>query len=155
MRIARVAAVATATVLTSGGASADALPPTAHPVTSATVVALYSGKTALWKDSDVYFAPDGTAKGVIGKPKVKGVLMGTWAVSGNEMCLYAFRQNEGATFRDCYRYWRDENRRLLTLWSSHSDGTSVDDKDGYYTGEQERLKAGDLVSDKYGAAGGW
>jgi hypothetical protein len=155
LRITRVAPLALAAVLAAGGASGEALPSGAHAVSGATVLGLYSGKTAVWKDSDVYFAPDGTAKGIIGKPKITGVLMGTWAVSGNEMCLYAFRQNEGATFRDCYKYWRDDNKRLFTLWSSHSDGTPVDDKDGYYAGEQDRLKAGDLVSDKYLAAGGW
>jgi hypothetical protein len=155
LRLARVAPLALAAVLAIGGASGEELPAGAHPTSNATVVNLYSGKTAVWKDSDVYFAPDGTAKGVIGKPKITGVLMGTWAVSGNEMCLYAFRQNEGATFRDCYKYWRDDAKRLLALWSSHSDGTPVDDKNGYYTGELDRLKAGDLVSDKYAAAGGW
>lgn len=155
MRLALVAPATLAAVLVAGNASGEALPPRAHPASSATVVGLYSGKTAVWKETDVYFAPDGTAKGIIGKPKITGVLMGTWAVSGNEMCLYAFRQNEGATFRDCYKYWRDDNKRLIALWSSHSDGTPVDDKDGYYPGEQDRLKAGDLVSDKYAAGGGW
>lgn len=154
MRIARVAPVALAAAIASGGASGEALPQGAHPTSSAAVVGFYAGKTAVWKDSDVYFAPDGTAKGVLGKPKITGVLMGTWAVSGNEICLYAFRQNEGATFRDCYKYWRD-GKRLLALWSSRSDGTPVDDKDGYYTGEEDRLKTGDLVSEKYVAAGGW
>jgi hypothetical protein len=154
LKIAGVAPVVLAAVLLCGGALGEPLPQGAKPASSATVVNSYSGRTAVWKDSDVYFAPDGTAKGVLGKPKITGVLMGTWAVSGNEICLYAFRQNEGASFRDCYKYWRD-GKRLVTLWSAHSDGTPVDDKDGYYAGEEERLKPGDLVSDKYAAAGGW
>lgn len=154
MRIAGRVPVAFTVILLAGVAFAEALPPGTTPLSSDAVAKIYSGKTALWKDSDVYFAPDGTAKGVLGKPKTTGATMGTWAVSGNEMCLYAFRQHEGATFRDCYKYWRD-GKRLLTLWSGHSDGTPVDLRDGYYTGEEDKLKPGDLVSARYAAAGGW
>jgi hypothetical protein len=154
LRIAGRTPIAFAAVLSCGAALAEALPKTATPLDSEAVVKIYSGRTALWKDADVYFAPDGTAKGVLGKPKITGVSMGTWAVGGNEICIYAFRRNEGATFRDCYRYWRD-GTRILTLWSSHGDGSAVDEKDGYYAGEEDKMKSGDRVSEKYSAAGGW
>jgi hypothetical protein len=154
LRLAGGAPVICVALLMSGAARGDALPKAAIPLSSDAIVKLYSGKTAIGKDADIYFAPDGTDKGVWGKPKTITAFMGTWSVSGNEICIYAFRKNAPVTLRDCYRYWRD-GKRLVTLWSNRSDGAAVDESDGYYSGEEDKLKPGDLVSDKYDAAGGW
>lgn len=134
-------------------ALAEVLPKTATPLNSESVTKLYAGKTAVDKNSDVFFAPKGTEKGVLGKPKVTGVLMGTWSVAGNEICMYVFRNKDPNSYRDCYKYWQDGNH-ILALWSSHSDGTAADPTNGYYRGEESKLKLGDLVSEKYQAAGG-
>jgi hypothetical protein len=44
---------------------------------------------------------------------------------------------------------------VITLWSAHSDGTAADENNGYYGGEENKLKPGDLVSERYNAAGGF
>jgi len=154
LRIAGGAPIVAAGLILSCAALAESLPKTATPLSKDAVTRIYSDRTAIWKDADAYFAPDHTEKGVLGKPKATSVFMGTWTVSGNEICVYNFHKNSPATFRDCYKYWQD-GKRVVTLWSIHSDGSPVDENNGYYVGEVDKLKPGDLVSDKYAAAGGW
>ena len=143
--------VAAAAIASAG--LADPLPTTAKPLSSDAVTKLYAGKTAVGKDSDIFFAPSGIAKGILGKPKAASTLMGTWSVAANEICLYIFRNKDPTTYRDCYKYWQDGGH-IITLWSSRSDGTAADEKTGYYRGEESKLKPDDLVSGKYDAAGG-
>jgi len=116
------------------------------------LVAMYSGKTLVGKQGDIYFAPDHTDKGILGKPKMTTLLMGTWNVTGNEICTYNFRKNDRQSYRDCYKYWQDGGR-VVTLWSAHSDGSAVDINNGYYSAD-DKLVSGDLVSERYAAAGG-
>jgi hypothetical protein len=127
---------------------ADSLPKTATPMNSESVKKLYSGNTAIWKDSDVYFAPDGSIKGLFGKPQIKALMEGSWSVSGNEICVYAYKGKEPSFYRDCYQYWLD-GKRIVALWSGHSDNSAVDQIDGYHFGEEKKLNPGDLVSEKY------
>jgi hypothetical protein len=131
-------------------AFADSLPKTAIPMNAESVKKMYSGNSAIWKDSDVYFLPDGSVQGVFGKPTVTDLIVGSWSVSGNEICVYTFQTKQPTPFRDCYQYWRD-GKRIIALWSIHADGSAVDSNNGYHSGE-DRLKPGDLVSDKYQAA---
>jgi Protein of unknown function (DUF995) len=131
-------------------AGADSLPKTAAPMRSELVKKLYSGNTAIRKDSDIYFAPDGSIKGVYGKPQVKALMEGSWSVSANEICIYSYKGKDPNFYRDCYQYWSD-GKRIVALWSAHSDNSAVDQIDGYYFGEEKALNPGDLVSEKLAA----
>jgi hypothetical protein len=146
-----IAAVAFSVVLACSAASADSLPKTATPMSSDAVEKIYAGNTVISKNFDAYFALDGSIKGLFGKPTVKALIEGSWSVAGNEICMYTFRSREPDSFRDCYQYWQD-GRRVVALWSIHSDGSAVDQTNGYHVGEEKSLKAGDLVSDKYAAS---
>ena len=137
--------------LMSSPALADALPKTATPMSSEAVTKLFQGNSAIWKDEDIYFAPDGSVKGIFGKPTVKALIVGSWSVNDNELCVYTFRSKEKDPFRDCYQYWSDK-KRIITLWSMHSDDSAPDQDNGYYFGEEKKLKPGDLVTDRYTAA---
>jgi Protein of unknown function (DUF995) len=136
----------------SGDLHAAQLSDTAKPMTSEALVAMYSGKTLVGKQWDIYFAPDHTDKGILGKPKMTTLLLGTWSVADNEICTYNFRKNDRQSYRDCYKHWQDGGR-IITLWSAHSDGSAVDSNSGYYSGD-DKLVSGDLVSERYAAAGG-
>jgi Protein of unknown function (DUF995) len=73
-----------AIVLASAPAMSAPLPKTATPMTSDELSAIYSGKTAVWKMSSVYFAPNHSARGVFDK---KIAFSGTWSVKDNEICM--------------------------------------------------------------------
>jgi hypothetical protein len=131
-------------------ARADSLRKTAAPMSSELVKKLYSGNTAIRKDSDIYFAPDGSIKGVFGKPQVKAFIEGSWSVTANEICMYIYKGKDPNFYRDCYQYWLD-GKRIVALWSGHSDNSAVDQNDGYHFGEEKALSPGDLVSEKLSA----
>jgi hypothetical protein len=150
-RIAPVmAAIAFGTFSTT--ALADKLPKDAKPLSSQEIATIYSGKSSDWKMSSAYFAPDGSLKGYLGKPKVKTTFKGKWTVTDNEICM-DFTTQDGFSSTDCWKYWRS-GKDILTLWSRHFDGSKVDDVNGYYKNEVAKLKNGDLVSAKYAEAGG-
>lgn len=138
-------------LLFSSAAIADGLPKTATPMSSDAIKRLYSGNTAIWKYSDLYFKADGSVEGTFGKPTITAKIDGTWSVINNEICIYTFRTKEPNSFRDCYQYW-ENGRNIISLWSIHSDGSPVDQNNGYHGGEDRNLKSGDLVSGKYPAA---
>jgi hypothetical protein len=147
------AAVAASAAFFCASASADPLPKSATPMTSEAIRLMYSGNTAVWADSDIYFAPDGSIKGILGKPAAKNIIEGTWAIEGNTFCLYTFRSKAQVSSCDCYLWWRD-GKRAISLWSPRSDGAPVDAANGYRLGEERNLKVGDLVSARYSAAPG-
>jgi hypothetical protein len=98
--------VAPAAVLSCySGAVGEQLLRTASPMSREVLTKLYSGKTALGVESDIYFLPDNTFKGLIGKPKTVSPITGTWSVAGNELCIYSFRRDDLGTYCDCYEYW--------------------------------------------------
>jgi hypothetical protein len=115
---------------------------------------MYSGNSATSKDSDIYFSPDGSVKGIAGKPVAKEAIEGTWSVISNEICVYTFKSKQPGSFCDCYQWWRI-GRRAFSLWTRRSDGSTVDAKNDYRVGEEGNLKIGDLVSTRYGAAPGF
>ena len=151
-QIAGIVFVSLAGALLAGGAVAGPLPETAKPMSAEAIVAMYSGKTLVGNQSDIFFAPDHTDKGIFGKPKMTTLILGTWSVADNEICAYNFRKNDHQSYRDCYRHWQDGGR-VLTQWSAHSDGSAVDANNGYFA-DGVKLVAGDLVSERYAAAGG-
>ena len=139
---------------------ADKLPKDAVKLKAAEVKAIYSGTTGVYGVSSIYYAPDGTIKGIFEKPngifgifgkKVTSTFKGTWQVNGNEIC--ARKQGKGAPKVNCNKFWRT-GKKLYTLWSTHADGSKPDTRNGYYTNELRLHKKGDLVSKKYAAAGG-
>jgi hypothetical protein len=117
-----------------------------------TLIKLYSGKTAIGAESDIYFSPDNTFKGLIGKTK-DSPITGTWSVTDNELCIYSFRKDKLGTYSDCYEYWSDGSR-IISLWSVHSDRSRVDRSTGYVEIEQSNFRAGDLISERYYSTGG-
>jgi len=149
-RTEEIAIVALVSCFLGVPAHADSLPKTAIPMERELVKKLYSGNTAIWKDSNVYFAPDGSIKGLFGKPKINALMEGSWSVTGNEICIYTFKTKDPNFNRDCYQYWLD-GKRIVALWSAHSDSSAVDQNNGYHFGEEKNLSPGDLVSEKYTA----
>jgi hypothetical protein len=141
------------TAIICSAARAEGLPVAAKPMGSEAVKKIYSGNSEITKDADLYFAPDGSVKGIFGKPKSNALIEGSWSVSGNEICIYTFKGKERNSFRDCYQYWID-GKRVIVLWSIHSDGSTVDQINGYHVGEEKNFKPGDVVSDKYDATTG-
>lgn len=132
---------------------AGKLPKDAVELTAAEVKAIYSGKTGIYDVSSIYYASDGTTKGIFGKPKVTATFKGTWSVSGNEMCAKNKPKGDPKIYRDCNKFWRS-GKRIYDLWSVHYDGSKPDLKSGYVTTTVKKLRDGDLVAKKYAAAGG-
>jgi hypothetical protein len=140
------------TVLLSGPAMAAKLPSTATPMTPEDVTKVFSGKTLLAPNSDTFVMPQGTTKGVVGKPKITGPFTGTWSVSGNEFCMENVSPGETTSMKDCIKLWRD-GRKVYTLWTARSDGKGIDYVDGYDP-FLPKTRAGDIVSQRYQKAGG-
>lgn len=140
-------------VATTGAAVADKLPKGATPLSSDEVRLIYSGKTGVYNVSDVYYDPNGTTKGVSGKPKARNTFKGTWIVDGNQHCMYNKPKGDPRTYTDCNAYWRAGNK-VYSLWTVRYDGSKVDKVNDYWTGAVKQHEKGDLVSKKYAAMGG-
>ncbi|MFD1982649.1 hypothetical protein ACFSOZ_08165 [Mesorhizobium newzealandense] len=143
-------------VLTSfacGSAWADKLPKDAVELTADEVKAIYSGKTGFYIVSNIYYAPDGTTKGIFGKPKITTTFRGTWSVSGNEICAKNKAKGDPKIYTDCNKFWRS-GKKVYDLWTVHYDGSKPDLKGGYATDTLKLFKNGDSVSKKYAASGG-
>lgn len=138
---------------TTVAAVADKLPKGATPLSAAEVRAIYSGKTGVYSVSDIYYDPNGTTKGVFGKPKAKSTFKGTWAVKGNEYCMYNKSKGDPKTYTDCNAFWRAGNK-IYSLWSVHYDGSKPNKVNDYSPSEMKNFKKGDLVSKMYIAMGG-
>lgn len=136
---------------TTPAAMADKLPKGATPLSANEVRAIYSGKTGVYRVSDIYYDPNGTTKGVFGKPKPTSTFKGTWTVKGNERCMYNKPKGDPKTYTDCNAFWR-VGKKLYSLWTVHYDGSKPDTE--YSTEELKQHKKGDLVSKKYAAMGG-
>ncbi|MBL4783808.1 MAG: DUF995 domain-containing protein [Cohaesibacteraceae bacterium] len=65
-------------------AMSHTLSPKAKKLSSAQVKKIYSGKTANWKRTKGYFAPDGTF--LSWHRKNKHYVVGKWKVNGNKTC---------------------------------------------------------------------
>lgn len=150
IRACLTAAIVAATSTTT---LADKLPKGATPLSSDEVRAIYSGKTGVYKVSDIYYDPNGTTKGVFGKPKATMTISGTWEVNGNERCMHNHPKGDPKLYTDCNAYWRS-GKKIYSLWTVHYDGSKPDKVNGYWTGELKLHKDGDLVSKKYMAMGG-
>ena len=131
-----------------GSALADDLPAGAVPLTSDEVTKIYSGKTAFYKVSTIYYAPDGTMKGVFGG---KSPFKGTWTVASNEQCQVSGNPGE-KQYKDCNKYWR-AGKKIWSLWTVHYDDTPVDEH-GYWDKQVQQFKPGDQVSKLYRKVGG-
>ena len=141
------------TLFATFGAAAGDLPSAAVPLTSEEATQLWSGKTALYKASSFYFAPDGTAKGFYGKPP-KAALVGTWAANGNELCLTSrgFGPDDSKPTVNCNKFWKD-GKKIWSLWSVHFDNSPVDPR-GYWDKETSQYRPGNLVEKEYKKLGG-
>lgn len=146
------ALVALAIVAIPGAASAGKLSAGAVPLSAEEVTKLHAGSTGLYPTVDEYFAPDGTTMGVFGKPAVKSVFAGKWVVQGNTLCTLNGSKYDAKIYVDCNSFWRDGDK-VMMLWSTHSDGSKVDAVNGYYD-TSGAMKPGNLVADRYKAAGG-
>jgi len=127
----------------SGSAQSETLPATAKPMSAGDIEALYAGKTKVFSQSSMYFAPDKTMKGVAQERPISG----RWSVSGNQICLQIKER------KDCWKYWRDGDR-IFTIWAVRSYGPKLNPADDYTQDEVNHLQNGDLASEKYTQAGG-
>lgn len=142
----RIAIWTLAAISVSAPAFAGHLPAGSKPVPSSRVRSIYSGKTAHWKISTVYFAPNGRVKGYTNDRKT--TLNGTWSVSGNRACMHVrwhdLKRGKHGKSTDCWD-WYLHGRKKWTLWSVHYNGTKPKPND-YYTGEEKNLRRGDGAS---------
>lgn len=139
----------------ASAAFAGPLPPTAKPMSADAIAKIYSGHTAVFNISDIYFAPDGTTKGLFGKPKIKGTFAGKWSVNGNEICTSSggTDKSDPKIYTDCWK-WFGDGKKTYALWSTHYDGSAVDEANGYNDKEIKNYRPGDRVSKRYAAMGG-
>jgi hypothetical protein len=145
-------AIATLIACTATLATADPLPPDARPVSGKSLAKIYAGRTAEWSESKAYFAPDGSLKGIHTGGGTT-LFWGKWTVKGNEVCMQNSYRNlqtgkTGSGLRDCWAWWQAADGTLWQLWTVRYDN-SKPPKDDYYTGEEKKLKKGDLVSKKF------
>ncbi|WP_181180590.1 DUF995 domain-containing protein [Mesorhizobium sp. B2-4-6] len=138
---------------TTVAAMAVKLPKGATPLSADEVRLIYSGKTGVYRGADTYYDPNGTTRGVFGKPKAVGTFKGTWTVKGNELCEYNKSKTDTKASTNCNAFWRVGNK-IYALWSVHFDGSKPDKVNDYWVGEVKQHKKGDLVSKKYAAMGG-
>lgn len=138
-------------LVTSVAAYADALPKGAKDLTAEELTALYSGKSFQWdKDNAAYFAPDGTVTSTFSFNGSRGYTVGTWKVTGNEICkntaqwFDVTKNANGKGSPDCWR-WVKKGKTYYTLWSTRFDG-SKPDENAWNSGENKKLKKGDLVT---------
>jgi hypothetical protein len=143
INIGKLSCVAIIVFFSSAAVLADQLASTATPMSSDAISKIYSGKTAVWKSSEMYFSPDGTVKGLYGKPKPTSPFSGTWSVNGNELCATVAFSDKPTTYTDCWKWWTD-GKKLVTLWSKHNDNSAVDETHGYF--KEIEFRRGDLVS---------
>jgi len=117
----------------------------AKKLSSAQVKKIYAGKTANWKRTKGYFAPDGTF--LIWHRKNKHYVVGKWKVSRNRMCKSGtwYDPSSGETSpmkKDCTK-WVIDKKKYWSLWDGDENG-----KDGWYGKEMKKMKKGDSVSRK-------
>jgi hypothetical protein len=133
-------------------AVADPLPNSAKPLSSSWITKAYSGNSALWGISMVYFVPDGTTVGVYGNPP-KATFTGTWVVKKNKICMTNVPTNiktkklDTRTYTDCWVYYADGKTILTSYYNDFEEGKGPNDD--YSEGEISNLKKGDKVSVKY------
>lgn len=150
MRVTFLAAAA-ATMM-AGAAAADPLPADAKPLAAESLAAFYAGKTADWKTSKAYFAPDGTLKG-INTENGASIYWGKWTVKGNEVCMVNDWRNtqtgdSGGPATDCWKWYVDGSGTFWQLWSVRYTGQKPP-RDDYYTGEEKKFRKGDKVSKQF------
>ena len=135
-----------------GAARSEALPKSAVPLTAEEVTAIYSGHSSKWKNSNAWFAPDMSLKGIFGKKRDEVIFWGKWTVVENVVCMEAqyrnLKKGDTGNVSDCWTWFRDNKKRLWTLWSKRFDGSKVP-KNDYYRTEIKNLVAGDIVSEKF------
>ena len=131
---------------------ADPLPKGAKPLSVTQITKIYSGNSAVWEKSMVYFAPDGTTKGIFGNPP-KAIYSGTWAVNKNKICMENRPTNikshkvNTRTYTDCWTYYVNGKVILTSYYNDFEDGKGPNED--YNDGELSNLKRGDVVSKKY------
>jgi Protein of unknown function (DUF995) len=133
-------------------AVADPLPSSAKPLSSKWITKAYSGNSALWDTSMVYFAPDGTTIGVYGNPP-QATFAGSWVVKKNKICMTNVPTNiktkklDTRTYTDCWIYYADGKTILTSYYNDFQEGKGPNDE--YSEGELSNLKKGDKVSAKF------
>jgi len=137
----------------SAPAGAGKLPKDAKPMTAEEVTAIYSGNSALWKLSKVYFSPEKKVMGVFGKGSKRAIFSGEWSVTDNEICMNNTAKGDPKTYTDCWKWWH-AGKKTIALWSVHYDNSKVDTKNGYSDEELKYIKSGDKVSKEYEELGG-
>ncbi|MCF1709102.1 DUF995 domain-containing protein [Tabrizicola sp. J26] len=129
--------------------AADPLPPNAKPLSSKQIEKLYSGNSAVWDRSMVYFAPDKTTKGVFGKPP-SATYTGKWKITKNKLCMtnspVNIKTGEASkkTYTDCWTFFTDGDRVLTSYYNDFEEGRGPNDD--YSEGELSNLRKGDVVS---------
>lgn len=114
----------------------------AKALNAAQVKTIYAGKTATWSRSKAYFAPDGTFY-LIGKKK-GWYGQGKWTVRKNKMCwsmtVHIMKDGKKRKKKNQCTKWVIDGKKYLSLWHES------DKKDGWYDGEQKKLRRGDSVT---------
>ncbi len=152
MNIHSLAAHALFALVIGAAACADPLPQGAKPLSSKQISKIYSGNSAVWDKSMVFFAPDGTTTGVFGKPP-SAIFSGTWEIVKNKICMVNTPTNikshkvDTRTYTDCWIYYVDGKTILTSYYNDFQEGKGPNED--YYDGEIGNLKRGDVVSQKY------
>jgi hypothetical protein len=130
-------------------ALADPLPEGAVKMSAAEVQKMYVGKTANWDSMNGYWSPSKQYL-IMGKDK-SWYGAGTWAVSGNKMCVNVPKSysasGPGRGGGACWM-WVKVGNKTYSNWNRDGKGHP---KDGWWDGEAKTLKSGDRVTKQVSA----
>jgi hypothetical protein len=151
MRVRVFVLVALATASISPAIAYDKLPTTAKPMPAADLQKAYAGKTAVWKDGAVYWAPDGKAIGVT--PNNASAGDGTWEATDGKVCYHITWMGIKPTdtpypLNNCFGYMID-GKHVFHQFTSDKMKSDT----GWWGGKSDltALKTGNTIQSRYDA----
>lgn len=149
--------IASTLALSATLALADKMPKGATPLTTNEIKTIYADHTAQWGPTTAaYFGADGTVRGYF---ENRWVFWGKTTQAGNEQCAHnqgmdsKTKKSNGKITTDFWKWVKDPNGKLWTLYTKAYDNHKLDLVNGWYN-EMKKLKPGNLVAAKYTAMGG-
>jgi len=125
------------------------LPKDAAPLSSDDIKLLFSGNTIDFKDTLYFFKPDGSLVGIHTDKSGNSFADGKWSVNDNEFCLDSSWHGKDKAakpflFALCYKFYKAKN----VIWTENNKGGEPKDLGAIYTGQDKKIKKGDLITAK-------
>ena len=125
------------------------LPKGAVPLSSDEIKTLFAGNTIDFKDTLYFFLTDGSLVGFHTDKSGNSFADGKWSVNDNEFCLDTswYGKDKSAKpflFALCYKFYKVNK----VIWTENNKGGEEKDLGAIYTGQDKKIKKGDLISAK-------